>query len=76
MDLHSHLSAQLSEVFYVLTDPDNESGELEFEAPDDYFSHVMVIPLPQSGCFRWGVRAAAPPSSAVPFGPAPSGAPL
>ena len=31
-------------VFYVLTDPANESGELEFEAPDDYFSHVMAIP--------------------------------
>ena len=28
----------------MLTDPANESGELEFEAPDDYFSHVMAIP--------------------------------
>lgn len=43
MDLHSHRNAQLSAVFYVLTDPANESGELEFEAPDDYFSHVMAI---------------------------------
>ena len=39
-----HRNAQLSAVFYVLTDPANESGELEFEAPDDYFSHVMAIP--------------------------------
>ena len=31
-------------MFYVLTDPANESGELEFEAPDDCFSHVMAIP--------------------------------
>ena len=44
VDLHSHRNAQLSAVFYVLTDPANESGELEFEAPDDYFSHVMAIP--------------------------------
>ena len=44
MDLHSHRNAQLSAVFYVLTDPANESGELGFEAPDDYFSHVMAIP--------------------------------
>ena len=28
----------------MLTDSANESGELEFEAPDDYFSHVMAIP--------------------------------
>ena len=33
VDLHSHRNAQLSAVFYVLTDPANESGELEFEAP-------------------------------------------
>ena len=44
MAVHSHRNAQLSAVFYVLTDPANESGELEFEAPDDYFSHVMAIP--------------------------------
>ena len=31
-------------MFYVLTDPANESGALEFEAPDNYFSHVMAIP--------------------------------
>ena len=43
VDLHSHCNAQLRPVFYVLTDPANESGELEFEAPDDYFSHVMAI---------------------------------
>ncbi len=44
VDLQSHRNAQLSAVFYELTDPANECGELEFEAPDDYFSHVMAIP--------------------------------
>ena len=34
VDLYSHRYAQLSAVFYVLTDPANESGELEFETPD------------------------------------------
>ena len=43
MDLHSHRNAHLSAVFYVLTDPVNESGELEFEVPNDCFSHVMAI---------------------------------
>ena len=62
VDLHSHRNAQLSAVFYVLTDPANESGELEFEA--------------RRGCLRWGVRAVTPESSAVPFEPLPSGAPL
>ena len=33
VDLHSHRNALLSAVFYVFTDPANESGELEFEAP-------------------------------------------
>ena len=32
-------------VFNVLTNPANESGELEFEAPDDYFSHAMALSL-------------------------------
>ena len=41
---HTQCNAQLSAVFYVRTDPDNLSGELEFQAPDDYFSHVMAIP--------------------------------
>ncbi len=44
VDLHSHRNAQLSAIFYVLTDLVNGSGELEFEPPDDYFSHVMTIP--------------------------------
>ena len=44
MDLDSHRNAQLSAVFYVLSDPANESGKLEFQALDDYFSHVMAIP--------------------------------
>ena len=33
VDLHSHRNALLSAVFYVLTDPANENGGLEFEAP-------------------------------------------
>ena len=41
---HTHRNAQLSAVSYVRTDPDNPSGELEFQAPDDDFSHVMSIP--------------------------------
>ena len=44
LDLHRPRNVQLSAVLYVLTDPANESGELEFEAPDDYFSHVMATP--------------------------------
>ena len=44
VDPHSHRNVQLSAVFSVLADAENESGELEFEAPDDYFSHVMAIP--------------------------------
>ena len=76
MDLHSHRNAQLSAVFYVLTDPANESGELEFEAPDDYFSHVMAIPYRDAAVSGGVFCAVTSPSSAVPFGPAPSGAPL
>ena len=41
---HTHRNAQLSAVFYVRTDADNATGELEFQAPEDYFSHVMAIP--------------------------------
>ena len=44
IELHTHRNAQLSAVFYVHTEQDNTSGELEFQAPDDYFSHVMAIP--------------------------------
>ena len=44
IELHTHRNAQLSAVFYVCTEQDNTSGELEFQAPDDYFSHVMAIP--------------------------------
>jgi uncharacterized protein (TIGR02466 family) len=32
-------------VFYVCTEEDPGSGELEFQAPDTYFSHVMAIPF-------------------------------
>ena len=73
--LHSHRNAQLSAVFYVLTDPANESGELEFEAPDDYFSHVMAIPYRDAAVsggvfaplphrlllFPWDLRHRVPP---------------
>ena len=76
VDLHSHRNAQLSAVFYVLTDPANESGELEFEAPVRLPQPCDGDSQPRCGGFRWGVCAVTPPSSAVPFGPAPSGAPL
>ena len=42
---HTHRNAQLSAVFYVQTEADNPTGALEFQAPDDYFSHVMAIPF-------------------------------
>ena len=45
VELHTHRNAQLSAVFYVATEAGNPSGELEFRAPDDYFSHVMAIPF-------------------------------
>ena len=45
VELHTHRNAQLSAVFYVRTERGNDSGELEFQAPDDYFSHVMAIPF-------------------------------
>ena len=57
--LHSHRNAQLSGVFYVLTDTANESGEMEFEAPNDYFSHVMAIPY-RDAAFSGGVFAPLP----------------
>ncbi len=44
VELHTHRNAQLSAVFYVRTEATNDSGEIEFQAPDDYFSHVMAIP--------------------------------
>ena len=43
----------------MLTGPVNESGELEFEAPDDYFSHVMAIPYRDATVFG-GVFAPLP----------------
>ena len=45
VELHTHRNAQLSAVFYVKTEAGNDSGELEFRAPDDYFSHVMAVPF-------------------------------
>ena len=61
---HTHRNAQLSAVFYVRTDPDNPSGELEFQAPDDYVSHVMAIPYRDAAvsggyfCFKTASAAA------------------
>lgn len=48
IETHTHRNAQLSAVFYVRTDHGNHSGELEFQAPDDYFSHVMAIPYQEA----------------------------
>ena len=48
IELHSHRNAQLSGVFYLRTEADSESGALEFQAPDDYFSHVMAIPYEEA----------------------------
>ena len=45
IESHTHRNAQLSAVFYVCTEEDPGSGELEFQAPDTYFSHVMEIPF-------------------------------
>ena len=41
---HTHRNAQLSAVFYVRTEAGNASGELEFQAPETFFSHGMAIP--------------------------------
>ena len=56
IETHTHRNAQLSAVFYVRTEPGNDSGELEFQAPDDYFSHVMAIPY-QDAAASGGVFA-------------------
>lgn len=48
LELHTHRNAQLSAVFYVATDVGNSTGELEFRAPDDFFSHVMAIPFAEA----------------------------
>ena len=56
IEAHTHRNAQLSAVFYVRTEPGNDSGELEFQAPDDYFSHVMAIPY-QDAAASGGVFA-------------------
>ncbi|MAR06736.1 MAG: hypothetical protein CL862_06515 [Cyanobium sp. NAT70] len=53
---HTHRNAQLSAVFYVSTEVGNETGELEFQAPDDYFSHVMSVPY-QDAAISGGVFA-------------------
>ena len=48
IESHTHRNAQLSAVFYVRTEEDNSSGELEFQAPENYFSHVMAIPFSEA----------------------------
>ena len=45
IESHTHRNAQLSAVFYVCTEEDPGFGELEFQAPETYFSHVMAIPF-------------------------------
>ncbi len=56
IETHTHRNAQLSAVFYVRTEPGNDSGELEFQAPENYFSHVMAIPY-QDAAASGGVFA-------------------
>ena len=43
IESHTHRNAQLSAVFYVRTEEDPGSGELVFQVPYTYFSHVMAI---------------------------------
>ena len=45
---HTHRNAQHSAVFYVRTEKGNTTGELEFQAPETYFSHVMAIPFAEA----------------------------
>ena len=45
IESHTHRNEQLSAVFYLCTEEDPGSGELEFQAPHTYFSHVMAIPF-------------------------------
>ena len=45
IESHTNRNAQLSAVFYVCTEEDPGSGELEFQAPHTYFSHVMAMPF-------------------------------
>ena len=45
IDLHTHRNAQLSAVYYVQVDENNPTGELEFQAPETFFSHTMAIPF-------------------------------
>ena len=40
---HTHRNAQLSAVFNVRTEAGNTSGEQEFQATENYFSHRMAI---------------------------------
>jgi len=41
---HTHRNSQLSAVFYVRTEDDANSGELQFQAPAAFFSNAMAIP--------------------------------
>ncbi|MEA5474979.1 TIGR02466 family protein [Synechococcus sp. CCY9201] len=48
LDAHTHPNAQLSAVFYVRTEPDNPTGQLEFQAPETYYSHSMTLPYAEA----------------------------
>ena len=48
IESHTYRNAQLSAGFYVRTEEENTSGELEFQAPENYFSHVMAIPFSEA----------------------------
>ena len=72
VELHTHRNAQLSAVFYVKTEAGNDSGELEFRAPDDYFSHVMAVPFSDASV-SGGALPQAAQAACVSVGPSPQG---
>jgi uncharacterized protein (TIGR02466 family) len=59
LESHSHRNAQLSAVFYVRTEPNNPTGQLEFQAAETYFSHAMAVPYADAA-ISGGVFAAEP----------------
>jgi uncharacterized protein (TIGR02466 family) len=75
IESHIHRNAQLSAMFYVCTEEDPGSGELESQAPDTYFSHVMAIPFREAtslvGCLLQSSIACCsfPQTCAIPFCP-------
>ena len=48
IESHTHRNAQLSAVFLCPYRGGCSSGELEFQAPENYFSHVMAIPFSEA----------------------------